>query len=91
MSKDLQKAFPDISGFSVQNLKSIRYWYKFYSSEENGLQLVSQIEIVENMVKSILGDITNESCINATVSRRRCFMYRRQWIMAGAGMYWSIK
>lgn len=30
MSKDLQKSFPDMSGFSVQNLKSIRYWYKFY-------------------------------------------------------------
>lgn len=53
MSKDLQRAFPDMSGFSVQNLKSIRYWYKFYNSEENGLQPVSQIELVENMVKSI--------------------------------------
>ena len=42
MSKDLQKSFPDMSGFSVQNLKSIRYWYKFYNSEENGLQPVSQ-------------------------------------------------
>lgn len=53
MSKDLQRAFPDMSGFSVQNLKSIRYWYKFYNSEENGLQPVSQMELVENMVKSI--------------------------------------
>ena len=53
MSKDLQKSFPDMSGFSVQNLKSIRYWYKFYNSEENGLQPVSQMELIENMVKSI--------------------------------------
>lgn len=42
MSKDLQKSFPDMSVFSVQNLKSIRYWYKFYNSDENGLQPVSQ-------------------------------------------------
>ena len=42
-----------MSGFSVQNLKSIRYWYKFYTTEENGLQLVSQIDMVEKMVKSI--------------------------------------
>lgn len=53
MSKDLQKSFPDMSGFSVQNLKSIRYWYKFYNSEENGLQPVSRMELIENMVKSI--------------------------------------
>ena len=49
MSKDLQKSFPDMSGFSVQNLKSIRYWYKFYNSEENGLQPVSQMELIENI------------------------------------------
>ena len=53
MSKDLQKSFPDMSGFSVQNLKNIRYWYKFYNSEENGLQPVSRMELIENMVKSI--------------------------------------
>lgn len=53
MSKDLRRAFPNVSGFSVQNLKSIRYWYKFYNSDENGLQLVSQIDMVEKMVKSI--------------------------------------
>lgn len=53
MSKDLQKTFPNMSGFSIQNLKSIRYWYKFYNSEENGLQPVSQMEVIENMIKSI--------------------------------------
>ena len=45
MSKDLQRGFPNVSGFSVQNLKSIRYWYKFYNSDENGLQLVSQFTL----------------------------------------------
>ena len=53
MSKDLRKTFPNMSGFSVQNLKSIRYWYKFYNSDENGLQSVSQMELVEKIVKSI--------------------------------------
>jgi predicted nuclease of restriction endonuclease-like (RecB) superfamily len=53
MSRDLRKAFPNVSGFSVQNLKSIRYWYKFYNSDENGLQVVSQMEVIERMVKSI--------------------------------------
>lgn len=53
MSKDLKKAFPNMSGFSVQNLKSIRYWYKFYNSNENGLQVASQMELIEKMVKSI--------------------------------------
>ncbi len=53
MSRDLKKAFPNVAGFSVQNLKSIRYWYKFYNSDENGLQPASQIELIEKMVKSI--------------------------------------
>ncbi|MBC8542380.1 PDDEXK nuclease domain-containing protein [Bianquea renquensis] len=53
MSKDLQKTFPNMSGFSVQNLKSIRYWYKFYTFNENGLQPVSQMELIEKLVKGI--------------------------------------
>lgn len=44
MSKNLQKTFPNMSGFSVQNLKSIRYWYRFYNEEKNGLQGVSHLE-----------------------------------------------
>ena len=50
MSNDLQKAFPGVSGFSVENLKHIRYWYNFYANNEKGLQPVTQIE---KMVKSI--------------------------------------
>ena len=53
MSKDLQKAFPGISGFSTQNLRSIRFWYKFYNDNANCLQVVSKFEMVEKMVKSI--------------------------------------
>jgi len=53
MSKDLKRTFPNITGFSLQNLKSIRYWYKFYNPNKKGLQLVSQIDLIENMVKSI--------------------------------------
>lgn len=53
MSRDLKKVFPNVTGFSVQNLKSIRYWYKFYNSDENGLQAVSQMDMIEQMVKSI--------------------------------------
>ena len=51
MSKDLRKTFPNMLGFSVQNLKSIRYWYKFYNSNENGLQPVSQMELVEKSIQ----------------------------------------
>ena len=53
MSKDLRKTLPNMSGFLVQNLKSIRYWYKFYNSDENGLQSVSQMELIEKIIKSI--------------------------------------
>ena len=38
MSNDLQKAFPGVSGFSVENLKHIRYWYNFYTNNEKWLQ-----------------------------------------------------
>ncbi|MBS4980650.1 MAG: DUF1016 family protein [Lachnospiraceae bacterium] len=53
MSKDLQKTFPGMSGFSAQNLRSIRFWYKFYNDNAKCLQVVSKFEIVEKMVKSI--------------------------------------
>lgn len=53
MSKDLKRAFPGMTGFSVQNLKGIRYWYKFYSGFEIGLQSVSQLNEAERMIKSI--------------------------------------
>ncbi len=53
MSKDLKNAFPSMSGFSVENLKHIRYWYRFYSEGSKRLQLVTQFENLEKMIKSI--------------------------------------
>ncbi|MBR8734552.1 putative nuclease YhcG [Fusobacterium necrophorum] len=53
LSNDLKKEFPDMKGFSVQNLKNIRYWYLFYAKYLIGLQPVSQLEKIENEIKSI--------------------------------------
>ena len=53
LAKDLQKEFPDMKGFSVQNLKNIRYWYLFYAEYLIGLQPVSQLKKIENKIKSI--------------------------------------
>lgn len=41
LSKDLQKEFPDIKGFSVSNLKYIRRFYLFY---EKSQQAVDQLQ-----------------------------------------------
>lgn len=53
LSKDLKKEFPDMKGFSHQNLKHIRYWFKFYNEYLIGLQAVTQLEKIENAIKSI--------------------------------------
>ena len=57
MSKDLLNQFPEIKGFSHRNLKSIRQWYRFWTSEQAigkqavapfapiGKQVVSQTEL----------------------------------------------
>lgn len=42
MSIDLKKAFPDMSGFSETNLKTMRLWYRFYAEAVNGQQVVDQ-------------------------------------------------
>jgi len=36
VSHDLKKAFPDVKGFSVTNLKYMRQFYKFYGSNQIG-------------------------------------------------------
>ena len=53
LSNDLKKEFPGMKGFSVQNLKNIRYWYLFYAEYLIGLQPVSQLKKIENKIKSI--------------------------------------
>jgi hypothetical protein len=53
LSKDLKNEFPNMKGFSIQNLKNIRYWYLFYSKYLIGLQAVSQLKNIESKIKSI--------------------------------------
>lgn len=43
LSKDLKSAFPDMKGFSPQNLKYMRKFAETYHSEEIGQQAVDQI------------------------------------------------
>jgi len=45
VSADLSKEFPDVTGFSVRNIKFIKQWYLFYNQENTkGKQLVSLLE-----------------------------------------------
>jgi len=45
VSKDLQKEFPNLKGFSTRNIKYMRQWYIFWSDDIlNGQQLVAQLE-----------------------------------------------
>lgn len=53
LSSDLRKEFPDMKGFSAENLKHIRYWYIFYSDYLIGLQAVTQLSDIERRIKSI--------------------------------------
>ena len=53
LSQDLRKEFPDMRGFSAENLKHIRYWYIFYKAYLIGLQPVTQLTSIENKIKSI--------------------------------------
>lgn len=49
LSADLMAEFPDMKGFSIRNMKYVRQWYLFYSSDSRtgspaiGQQLVAQI------------------------------------------------
>ena len=53
LSEDLRKEFPNMKGFSAENLKHIRYWYIFYNDYLIGLQAVTQLSDVERKIKSI--------------------------------------
>lgn len=47
LSLDLHKAFPDMKGFSLRNLKYIRLFYQFYGADKAiGQQLVAQLQNV---------------------------------------------
>ncbi|MBN1696757.1 MAG: DUF1016 family protein [Spirochaetales bacterium] len=50
LSKDLQKTFPDMKGFSLRNLKYMRQWYLFWSDSPIGQQAVAQIPWGHNLV-----------------------------------------
>ena len=43
MSIDLKKTFPDMTGFSETNLKTMRLWYRFYAEAVNGQQVVDEL------------------------------------------------
>lgn len=51
LSSDLRNEFPDMKGFSAENLKHIRYWYIFYNNYLIGLQAVTQLSNIEKKIK----------------------------------------
>jgi predicted nuclease of restriction endonuclease-like (RecB) superfamily len=54
MSKDLQKEFPDMKGFSVTNLKYILQWFLFWTSDNsNEKQNVAQLKKSRQLVGQI--------------------------------------
>ena len=51
MSRDLQAEFPEMKGFFLRNLKYMRQWFRFWSTEPSiGQQLVAQIPRGHNLV-----------------------------------------
>lgn len=62
LSLDLTTEFPNIKGFSIRNLKYVRQWYLFYSSDSQtgspaiGQQLVAQLE--NRFSQQAVGQIT---------------------------------
>jgi predicted nuclease of restriction endonuclease-like (RecB) superfamily len=50
VSQDLKTEFPDMKGFSVRNLKYMRQWFQFWSSDSAiGQQVVAQIPWGHNL------------------------------------------
>ncbi|WP_341816767.1 YhcG family protein [Wolbachia endosymbiont (group A) of Agelastica alni] len=58
LSKDLRNAFPDMKGFSIQNLKYMRRFAGEYSENEIGQQAVDQLPWGHNIV--IMYEIKNK-------------------------------
>ena len=61
LSKDLKAEFPDMKGFSVTNLKYCKYFYQFYSQDNqirqqladaNRLQLEGDLQVAENEINT---------------------------------------
>lgn len=61
LSKDLQREFPTVTGFSKRNLELIRQWVQFYSSNNNDFakQLVSQTETDHSIAKQVVSQLQN--------------------------------
>jgi len=58
VSDDLTKEFPDVTGFSVRNIKSIRQWYLFYNQQYiKRKQAVSQLE--NTKTKQVVSQLEN--------------------------------
>lgn len=55
MSDDLKKSFPEMSGFSETNLKTMRLWYRFYADAINGQQVVDELSAndIVNLITAI--------------------------------------
>jgi len=63
LSKELKTEFPDMQGFSVTNLKYCKYFYQFYS-QDNQLrqqivdeihpQLEGKMQLAENKTNTIM-------------------------------------
>lgn len=53
LSKDLQKEFPEMSGFSKRNLELIRQWYLFYAEGLITKQAVSQMDTIKQWMNFV--------------------------------------
>ncbi len=57
LAADLQKAFPEIKGFSSRNLKYMRAFAEAYPDEQFVQQLVAQIPWGHNLPESLQGNL----------------------------------
>jgi len=57
LSKDLKSEFPEMKGFSPQNLKYMRKFAEEYTEELIGQQLVDQLPSIEELEAEIAKDL----------------------------------
>jgi len=61
LSKELKAEFPDMKGFSVSNLKYCKYFYQFYSQDEQiRQQVVDELQVAENKDNIIRQQVADE-------------------------------